>query len=378
LPQLVTGEAVALDIRVARLASRGCALLLDVFFQMMILNLALYVVGMTTVIADEAWAVGLSILATALVLVGYPCAFETLTRGRTLGKLAVGLRVVADDGGPVRFRQALVRALAGVVEVFGLYGAPALLTSLFNRRGKRLGDLFAGTVVIQERIPHSALHGPIAVMPPQLAPWGRTLEVSMLPDELAMTARQYLARFWELRPEVRDDLGRRIADEVMAVVSPPPPPGVRPEVFISAVLAERRRREEWRLWQRQERRRRKLGRAWPFGPPPAVQTAHPPAMAMAGAPPSPPMRQGPPAPPPFSDPRPGQPRFLPPPAYGAGPYQQVLNPPQPPQGQSQWPGPYGQPGQAGPYGQPGQPGHAGPYGQSGQAGSYGSEAGPRG
>ncbi|XVQ12272.1 RDD family protein [Spirillospora sp. CA-255316] len=343
MTQLVTGEAVALDIRVARLASRGCALLLDLFFQMMILNLALYVVGMTTLIADEAWAVGLSILVVALVLVGYPCAFETLSRGRTLGKLAVGLRVVADDGGPIRFRQALVRALAGFLEFFVLYGAPALLTSLFNRRGKRLGDVFAGTVVIQERIPHSSLHGPVAVMPPQLAEWGRTLEVSMLSDELAMNARQYLARFWELRPEVRDRLGRRIAEQIAAVVSPPPPPGVRPEIFISAVLAERRRREEWRLWQRQARRMRKLGAAWPAAQ--QGQAAAPvPVMAMAGGPPAGPVRQGPPAPPPFSDPAPGQPRFLPPANYGAGPYQQVLTAPPPAR-----PYPYGPPG---PYGPP--------------------------
>jgi uncharacterized RDD family membrane protein YckC len=321
LPQLVTGEAVALDIRVARLPSRGCALLLDLFFQMIILNMVLYVVGMTAMIADEAWAAGLTILAVALVIVGYPCAFETLSRGRTLGKMAVGLRVVADDGGPIRFRQALVRALAGFVEFFVLYGAPALLTSLFSRRGKRLGDLFAGTVVIQERVPHAALHGPVAVMPPQLAGWSRTLEVSMLSDELAMTARQYLSRFWELRPEVRDELGERIAGQVLAVVSPPPPPGVRPEIFISAVLAERRRREEWRLWQRHERRMRRLGHAWP----PAAQPA--PAMVVSGAPPAGPGWQGPPAPPPFSEPEPGRPRFLPPPDYGAGPYQQVLNHP---------------------------------------------------
>ncbi|MFF5258615.1 RDD family protein [Actinomadura viridis] len=320
MTRLVTGEAVALDLRVARLGSRGCALLLDLFLQMMILNLVLYLVAMTTLIADEAWSVGLSILAVAAVLVGYPCAFETLSRGRTLGKLAVGLRVVADDGGPIRFRQALVRGLAGMVEFFMLYGAPALLTSLFNRQGKRLGDVFAGTVVIQERMPHSALHGPVAVMPPQLAGWGRTLEVSMLSDELAMTARQYLSRFWELRPEVRDRLGARIARQVQAVVSPPPPPGVRPEVYISAVLAERRRREEWRLAQRYAARMRRLGRTWP----PAAQPL--PAMAVAGAPPAPAMAPGPPAPPPFSDPGPGQPRFLPPPDYGAGPYQGVLPP----------------------------------------------------
>ncbi|MCP9950526.1 RDD family protein [Actinomadura madurae] len=342
MAELVTGEAVALDLRVARLASRGCAILLDLLFQAVLLNVLLYVTLMTSLVADDAWTAGLTILVVAAVFVGYPCLFETLTRGRTLGKMALGLRVVADDGGPIRFRQALLRALAGVVEFWMFYGSPALITSFCNRRGKRLGDLFAGTIVIQERVPVSMLYGPVAVMPPQLAWWARTLELSMLSDELAMTARQYLSRFWELLPEVRDSLGERIASQVVAVVSPPPPPGVRPEILLSAVLAERRHREERRLAERWARRMRRFGpQAWGAAP------AQAPAMAMAGPAPSGPPRQGPPAPPPFSTPGPGQPQFLPPSDYGAGPYQNVLNaPPRP----GPYPmGPAGAPTPQGPY-----------------------------
>ncbi|TDD67692.1 RDD family protein, partial [Actinomadura darangshiensis] len=295
MADLVTGEAVALDIRVARLASRGCAILLDLLFQLVMLNIVIYLTAMTSLVADEAWTIGLTLLGVVAVLVGYPCVFETLSRGRTLGKMAVGLRVVGDDGGPVRFRQALVRALAGFIEFWTFYGSPALITSFCNRRGKRLGDLFAGTIVIQERVPASALFGPVAVMPPQLAWWARSLELSMLSDELAMTARQYLSRFWELLPEVRDSLGQRIAAQVVAVVSPPPPPGVRPEILLSAVLAERRHREERRLAERRARRMRRFGLpAW------GAEQAPVPAMAVAGPMPSGPPRQGPPAPPPFS------------------------------------------------------------------------------
>ncbi|MEU8347061.1 RDD family protein [Spirillospora sp. NPDC048832] len=322
MAELVTGEAVALDIRVARLASRGCAFLLDLLFQGVLLYLVVYVTAMTSLVADDAWTVGLTLLGTVAVLVGYPCASETLLRGRTLGKMGVGLRVVGDDGGPIRFRQALVRALAGVIEFWTFYGSPALITSFCNRRGKRLGDLFAGTIVIKERAPATALFGPVAVMPPQLAWWARSLEISMLPDELALTARQYLSRFWELLPEVRDSLGERIAAQVVAVISPPPPPGVRPEILLSAVLAERRHREELRLAERRARRMRRLGLpVWGPGPAPA------PAMAVAGPPVAGPVRPGPPLPPPFRPPLPGQPQFLPPSDYGAGPYQGVLNAP---------------------------------------------------
>jgi uncharacterized RDD family membrane protein YckC len=330
--ELVTGEAVALDLRVARLPSRGIALLLDVLFQYALLYFASILAAMTMAV-DEAWGVGFGILGTVAILVGYPTACETLSRGRTLGKMALGLRVVSDDGGPIRFRQALVRALSAVLEIWALFGSPALIASLFNRQGKRLGDLFAGTIVIQERVPASALLGPAAVMPPQLAGWARSLELSQVSDGLASTSRQYLLRFWELLPEVRDAMGQRLVDQVVARVSPPPPPGVRPEILLSAVLAERRHREEWRLAQRRDRRAALAWRAAPGGQGPRPA----PAMAVAGPAPQPPPVAGPPAPPPFRTPGPGQPRFLPPQQYGHGPYEQVLapyppqQPPQPPQ-----------------------------------------------
>ena len=85
----------------------------------------------------------LSLTVIVLVIVGYPVIWETLTRGRSPGKFALGLRVVSDDGGPERFRQALVRGLAEVVEIWLLLGCPALICAVLSARGKRLGDLFA-------------------------------------------------------------------------------------------------------------------------------------------------------------------------------------------------------------------------------------------
>ena len=102
---------------------------------------------------NSATQSGLAIVVLVLVIVGYPVAFETFTRGRSLGKLALGLRVVRDDGGAARFRQALVRGLFEVVEIWMLAGVPAIVCSLLNSRGKRIGDLAAGTVVVRERTP---------------------------------------------------------------------------------------------------------------------------------------------------------------------------------------------------------------------------------
>src|SRR5262245_35272104 len=87
MAELVTGEAVAVEVKVARLASRACALLIDLVLQLVILNFALILARMTVLVADDAWAAGIAILTTVAIQVGYPCLFETTTRGRTLGKL---------------------------------------------------------------------------------------------------------------------------------------------------------------------------------------------------------------------------------------------------------------------------------------------------
>jgi len=306
--ELVTGEAVALDIRVARLASRALALFVDMLLQIFVLYICFIFVGLSAAVMDSAVTAGLAILFGVTVFVGYPTITETLTRGRTLGKLAVGLRVVGDDGGPERFRQALVRALAGFLEIWTLLGSPALITSLLNQRGKRLGDLFAGTIVIQDRVPVNVFLGPVAVMPPQLASWAASLELAMLPDNVALAARQYLTRFWELAPRVRDEMGQRLTGEVMRYASPPPPPGFRPEIYLSAVLAERRRREEIRLAERAARREAISRRGLPYA-------VAPPTVVVGGPPPPPPPPYAPaPAPgPEWLGGVPGTPpRFLPP------------------------------------------------------------------
>ncbi len=118
----------------------------------------LYVIGLvlfsiTLPDADTAFSAAVLIIFTVLALVGYPLIFETATRGKTLGKLAMGLRVVSEDGSPERFRQALFRALSGVLEIWLLTGGPAVICSLLSPQGKRIGDIFAGTVVVSERSP---------------------------------------------------------------------------------------------------------------------------------------------------------------------------------------------------------------------------------
>ena len=120
MSEVVTGEAVVLEVRVAQLPSRALALLIDMIVQWGVLIGVYVLVIRASLVVDDALSTGVLILFTVLVMVGYPVIFETVSRGRTLGKLALGLRVVGDDGGPERFRQALFRGLAGFAECRGI------------------------------------------------------------------------------------------------------------------------------------------------------------------------------------------------------------------------------------------------------------------
>ena len=250
MAEVVTGEAVVIDVPCARFPTRAVALAIDLMIQIVLL---LFLTGVALAAAaggalNPAALAALGLAEFVLIVVGYPATIETLSRGRSLGKLALGLRVVSDDGGPERFRQALMRALLAVLEIWLTLGFLALVTSLLSANGKRLGDIWAGTFVITERMPQP--RGPAAALPtlpPALAGWAATLQLSGLDDGMAETARQYLSRYYTLTPAARTEFGQRIAAAVAAQVSPAPPPDTTPPDYLSAVLAERRAREQARF-----------------------------------------------------------------------------------------------------------------------------------
>lgn len=254
MAEVVTGEAVVLEVPCARFPSRVLALGIDLVIQFLLIFILLVVAGLGVTGPDPAATAALVITIMVLIIVGYPVIWETATRGRSPGKFAVGLRVVSDDGSPERFRQALVRGLSTIVDFWLLpfFGVPALICSLLSPKGKRLGDVFAGTFVIQQRLPaRSHMVVTPAWMPPELADWAAGLELSGLADRTAAMARGYLGRLAELTPSAQAELGQRIAAAVSAQVSPPPPPGTPVPAYLGAVLAERNRREHARLMRPQ-------------------------------------------------------------------------------------------------------------------------------
>ncbi|GEK21617.1 RDD family protein [Cellulomonas xylanilytica] len=238
---ILTGEGVLLDARPTSAATRLLAALLD----LLVLGVGVLVlfVALGALVPDASEEVGriLGVVLVVTITVALPTTVDTLTRGRSLGKLATGIRVVRDDGGPLVFRQSLIRALVGLVELWLTLGTVALICSIVHPQGKRVGDILAGTYAVRVR-GAAKVRTPVT-MPPQLAGWAHSADLARLPDGLALSVRQFLGRVASLHPASRVQLGSQLTTEVQRYVNPLPPLGTHPEAFLAAVLAERRERE---------------------------------------------------------------------------------------------------------------------------------------
>ncbi|MGO4383772.1 RDD family protein [Specibacter sp. RAF43] len=251
---IITGEAVVLELRPASFAARSVGAIIDVLAVALLAVIAFLVLGAVPVLVDSAAARSITLLAAVGLLVVLPIAVETLTRGKSPGKLVMGLRIVRDDGGSIRFRQALVRGLVGFFEIYLTLGSVAFLASLFNDKSKCLGDMLAGTYAIRDRAPRTR---PLPVSTaPHLQAWAALADIGRLPDSLARRISTFLRQGGQMAPASRTALGADLAAEAARFVAPRPAPGTPPEMFLAALISERRDREFRRLTLAQERTER--------------------------------------------------------------------------------------------------------------------------
>ncbi|MPZ88975.1 MAG: hypothetical protein GEU81_13065 [Nitriliruptorales bacterium] len=256
---IVTPEAVQLEFEGASLGSRAPALLIDLLIQSAVFFAILLAgAGLSGQIGQVPEWVGVTLigLLTFATVWGYPIAFETLWRGRTPGKAAMGLRVVTKEGAPVRFRHAAVRAVLTLVDLYAGFGAIGVVSILVTKRHQRLGDLVAGTLVLRER---TAERPPTPVqftVPAGVEGYAATVDPGGMTSEDYATVRSFLLRADSLGAAARTRLGTLLAQRLAAKLSHVPPEGVSPELFLVVAAA------------RYQQRFRHAAQATP-GPPPA-------------------------------------------------------------------------------------------------------------
>jgi uncharacterized RDD family membrane protein YckC len=248
---LVVGEAVALDVRPTGFVLRAAGAAIDVLASLAVaLLLALGLVWLAAQgLLDGSSAAACGIAALVLSIVVLPVIVETASRGRSLGRWAVGARIVRADGGGIGLRHAVARALVGILEVYLTFGGLAALVGLLSPRAQRLGDLVAGTRSQHERVP--AYPAPLPPVPPHLVAWASEADVGRLPDALGRRLARFLTQRSAMTPASRARLAAELADEAAVHVSPLP--ATDPESVVTAVGAVRREREHRALMLERDR-----------------------------------------------------------------------------------------------------------------------------
>jgi uncharacterized RDD family membrane protein YckC len=140
-PVVVTPEHVPIRLFPAGLGARFMA----VFIDSAIILAASLAVRLLLVLSPG--------LATVMVFVlqwGYHMYFEVRHQGRSPGKRICGLRVVDSRGLPITFQQSFVRNIVRVLDSLPFFYGFGGLTSMVDRHRRRLGDLIADTLVIEE------------------------------------------------------------------------------------------------------------------------------------------------------------------------------------------------------------------------------------
>jgi uncharacterized RDD family membrane protein YckC len=214
-----TPESVELEFTLAGVGSRALALLIDYLLWMVILTVLLTVFAFlyylfSKIAGADKWLIAIQVLIFFVVYIGYFIFFETLWQGQTPGKRYVKIRVIRDDGRNAGLQQAIMRSLLRTVDDLLSLG---LLMILFTKQEKRLGDLVAGTIVIQEaqNTTHEIVIDPAAQeLADSLAKTGR-LE-ALTPDDFA-TVRRYLQRYPTLSPAARLTVSENLHQQILAV-----------------------------------------------------------------------------------------------------------------------------------------------------------------
>ncbi|MBW4517937.1 MAG: RDD family protein [Timaviella obliquedivisa GSE-PSE-MK23-08B] len=243
---LLTPESVELEFTLAGIGNRALALLIDNLLVLLGISFfwffgTLFATQVATTLSPDSyavaalWFVAIAILGTFVISAGYFVLFETLYQGQTPGKRFAQIRVIRDDGRPIGLTQALLRALLRPIDdTFFIVGA---ILILFDQNEKRLGDLVAGTLVIQEErmlvkraIALSESAQSLARQLPILS------DITQLqPDDFAIV-REFLQRRDFLTAKARTELSMNLARQARILIYLETiPPRVTSDQFLEAI-----------------------------------------------------------------------------------------------------------------------------------------------
>lgn len=238
-----TPERVPLAFALASIGNRFLAVAIDHFIQYLTILITIWIFFSISGIGDAVrspdtllsdapkWVIALLIIVLFLLFTGYFIFFEWLWNGQTPGKRLMKLRVIREDGRPLTLWEAVARNLLRLFDTFPGFILPVysigLITIFMSRRDQRLGDLFAGTVVVRERADEAPTFTETFSNPLSDAAFRRvqkktpiSANISALNETEIEVVESFLRRRWDLTDKQRTWMAWRVALPLMYKIKP--------------------------------------------------------------------------------------------------------------------------------------------------------------
>lgn len=239
-----TPERVPLAFALASIGNRFLAAAVDHFIQYLTIFIVTWIFlsisGLTDSFGKNAsdlfsdmpkWTIAIMIIVLFGLFSGYFVFFEWLWNGQTPGKRLLKLRVIREDGRPVTFWEALTRNLLRIFDALPGFLIPlysvGLVVIFMNRRDQRIGDLFAGTIVVRERSDEAPTFEEVFSNPLSDAAFRRVqkktefqADISSITEREISVAETFLRRRWDLSDQQRVWMAWRIALPLMYKMKP--------------------------------------------------------------------------------------------------------------------------------------------------------------
>ena len=240
-----TPERVPLAFALASIGNRFLAVAIDHSIQFLAIFLIAWVFISITGVGDNGmgesageffsempkWTLAIMILVLFLVFASYFIVFEWIWNGQTPGKRLLKLRVIREDGRPLTLWEAIARNLLRIFDAIPGFVIPVysvgLIVIFLSNRDQRVGDVFAGTVVIRERLDEAPTFAETFSTSVTDAAFRRVqpktefqANVNLLNEGEVEVVESFLRRRWDLTERQRIWMAWRVAMPLMYKLKP--------------------------------------------------------------------------------------------------------------------------------------------------------------
>lgn len=240
-PEIVirTPENLELTYALSGAGSRATAYLADLLILTFSIQLAQNaLVALLALPLPPQWIAGISAMLGFSIINSYFILFEWLSNGQTPGKRMLGIRVIRQEGYALGFIDVLLRNLMRFVDFLPAFYGVGMASLVLTTRCQRLGDLVAGTIVVQQQ-PLQA--GDLAPPIPQVPETVLTLspaEVASVPASVIDLAVEFFSEIDQLAPRYRQQLAFELAALALTQSGRQAPPGESAETYLAALIQQ--------------------------------------------------------------------------------------------------------------------------------------------